>query len=102
MERLILKLYVSGRDPATDHAARELRTYCERAVSTNVDIEVVDVLESPEIAEEKRILATPTLVKEYPLPIRKVIGDFSDAGRVARFLGIPNGDMQARKKGASK
>ena len=97
MDRVILKLYVSGRDPAMDRAATTFRSYCETATSIPVDVEVVDILEAPEIAEANRILATPVLVKESPPPVRKVIGDISDVGRVARFLGIPNGGPLVRQ-----
>jgi len=88
MDRVILKLYVTGPDPAMDRAATTFRSFCETATSTRVDVQVVDILDSPEIAEANRILATPTLVREAPLPVRKVIGDISDVGRVAKFLGI--------------
>jgi len=91
ISHVVLKLYVTGHDPATDRAADVLRSHCEAIVPTTVDMEVIDILESPEIAEANRILATPTLIKEVPPPIRKVIGDISDVDRVVKFLGIPNG-----------
>jgi circadian clock protein KaiB len=65
-------------------------------------MEVIDILESPEVAEANRILATPTLVKELPPPVRKVIGDISDVDRVVKFLGIPNGGPLAPDGGESK
>ena len=102
MENVILKLYVSGRDPTTDAAANELQAYCERETSSIVQIEIIDVLESPEIAEQNRVLATPTLVKECPLPVRKVIGNFSDLARVTRFLGITNGVHRPETAGVSQ
>lgn len=52
------------------------------------ELKVIDVHKNPQLAEEDRILATPTLVKEYPLPVRKVIGDLSNRERVAWALGI--------------
>ena len=100
--QVVLKLYVTGHDPATDRAAAVLRSHCEAIVPTTVDMEVIDILESPEIAEANRILATPTLVKEVPEPVRKVIGDISDVGRVLKFLGIPNAEPAAPEREESK
>jgi circadian clock protein KaiB len=91
ISHIVLRLYVTGRDHVTDRAAEVLRSHCETIVPTDVDMEVIDILESPEVAEANRILATPTLIKELPPPVRRVIGDISDVDRVAKFLGIAHG-----------
>ena len=59
-----------------------LRRICEAELGAEYDLEVIDVLEHPQVAEDQRILATPTLVKQLPLPLRRVIGDLSDREKV--------------------
>lgn len=63
-----------------------LRRICEAELGAEYDLEIIDVLEHPQIAEDQRILATPTLVKQLPLPLRRVIGDLSDREKV--LLGL--------------
>jgi circadian clock protein KaiB len=63
-----------------------LRRICESELGAQYDLEIIDVLEHPQIAEDQRILATPTLVKQLPLPLRRVIGDLSDRDKV--LLGL--------------
>lgn len=81
-----LRLYVTGRTPNSQRAIANLRAICESALEGAYDIEVIDVLEHPTLAENEKILATPTLVKRLPEPVRKIIGDLSDRERV--LLGL--------------
>jgi circadian clock protein KaiB len=84
---LTLRLYVSGQALNSRAAIRNLESL--RAVlADGTAVEVVDVRERPELAEEDRILATPTLVRRTPEPVRKIIGDLSDIGRVLSGLDI--------------
>jgi circadian clock protein KaiB len=84
---LTLRLYVSGQALNSRTAIRNLESL--RAVlADGAAVEVVDVRERPELAEEDRILATPTLVRRTPEPMRKIIGDLSDIGRVMSGLDI--------------
>jgi len=78
----ILKLFITGRSPRSENAIRVLQRLCDQELGGQFELEIVDVLEHPEEAEEQRILATPTVVKDLPPPIRKVIGDLSDKDRV--------------------
>jgi circadian clock protein KaiB len=82
---LALRLYVSGHTPNSRAAIRNLESL-QRALSGAADVEVIDVRERPELAEEDRILATPTLVRRRPAPVRKIIGDLSDLERVLSRL----------------
>ena len=66
----VLKLYVSGSTPRTQLAVANLRRICEAELGAQYDLEIIDVLEHPQIAEDQRILATPTLVKQLPPPLR--------------------------------
>jgi circadian clock protein KaiB len=79
--QLSLRLYVSGQAPNSRTAIRNLESL-RAALTAGAAVEVVDVRERPELAEEDRILATPTLVRRAPLPVRKIIGDLSDIERV--------------------
>jgi circadian clock protein KaiB len=82
---LTLRLYVSGQALNSRAAIRNLESLRE-ALAEGAAVEVVDVRERPELAEEDRILATPTLVRRAPEPVRKIIGDLSDIQRVLNGL----------------
>jgi circadian clock protein KaiB len=89
----LLRLYVSGRGGRADRAIANLRSLCERELAGRYRIEVVDVLEHPDLAEREKILATPTLIRQLPTPIRRIIGDLSDGSRVLLGLDLqPHGD----------
>lgn len=77
-EKYSLKLYVSGDTPRSRRAIANLQEFCDRELPHNNQIQVIDLLKSPEIAEAEKILITPTLVKELPLPQERIIGDLSD------------------------
>ena len=82
---LTLRLYVSGQARNSRTAIRNLESL-RAALTASAAVEVVDVREKPELAEEDRILATPTLVRREPPPVRKIIGDLSDTHRVLAGL----------------
>lgn len=90
-----LRLYVTGRTPNSVRALANLREICASEPSFGFEIEVIDVLEHPALAEDGRILATPTLVKELPEPVRKIIGDLSDRDQV--LLGLDLAAIKDRR-----
>jgi circadian clock protein KaiB len=94
MDKVLLKLYVTGQTPKTERAIANLRRICEEDLGGQYEMAVIDVLERPQLAEEEKILATPTLIKVLPPPLRRVIGDLSDTEKV--LLGL---DMQPLRKG---
>ena len=73
---------MTGATPRTQLAVANLRRICEAELANECDLEIIDVLEQPQVAEDQRILATPTLVKHLPPPLRRVIGDLSDRDKV--------------------
>ncbi len=77
-----LKLYIAGQTPRSVIALRNLRRIAEEHLDGRYQIEVIDLLENPQLAKGDQILAVPTLVKDLPLPVRKIIGDLSDTERV--------------------
>lgn len=78
----VLKLFVTGTSPRAEIAIQNLRRICETELNGEYELEVIDVLEHPQRAEDERILATPTLIKSLPPPLRRVIGDLSDSQKV--------------------
>lgn len=78
----VLKLYVAGNTPNSIRALRILRNILEQDFKGVYALKVIDVLTNPQLAEEDKILATPTLSKILPPPVRKIIGDLSDREKV--------------------
>ena len=78
----ILKLYVAGNTPNSVRALNTLREILESEFKGVYALKVIDVLKSPQLAEEDKILATPTLSKILPPPVRRIIGDLSDREKV--------------------
>ena len=81
-----LRLYVTGRSPGCLRAIENLRLACEQHLAGRYRIEVMDLLENPGLAADEQILAVPTLVRQYPPPIRKIVGDLSDTDRLLARL----------------
>ena len=77
-----LRLYVAGQTAKSLAALANLRRYCEQHVPGRYQLEVIDLLQHPQLAEGDQILAIPTVVRKVPEPIRKVIGDLSNEERV--------------------
>jgi circadian clock protein KaiB len=82
----LLKLYVTGSSPRAETAVANLRRICEEELRGRYELQIIDVLKEPQLAEDEKILATPTLIKQLPPPLRRVIGDLSDTGKV--LLGL--------------
>lgn len=94
MKKFSLRLYITGRTPQSQRAIENLHNICDTDLKGLYEIEVIDVLEHPGLAENEKILATPTLVKKLPEPVRKIIGDLSDRDKV--LLGL---DLRQAAKG---
>ncbi len=78
----VLKLYVAGNTPNSVRALKTLKNILEKDFKGVYALKVIDVLQNPQLAEEDKILATPTLSKVLPPPVRKIIGDLSDREKV--------------------
>ncbi len=78
----LLRLYVAGQTRKSLTAFANLKRLCETHLQGRYDIEVVDLLQNPQLAKGDQILAIPTLVRKLPLPVRKIIGDLSNTERV--------------------
>jgi circadian clock protein KaiB len=88
MSNFILKLYVTGKTSRSERAIVNLKEICENELQGQYELQVIDVLESPQLAEDDKILATPTLIKSLPPPIKRIIGDLSDKEKVLPGLDI--------------
>lgn len=86
----VFRLFVSGKKSATDLAVAVLEEICEKHLEGLCDIKVIDVLQDPLSSMQENILATPTLLKKYPEPARRLIGDLSDKGKVLKGLSLTN------------
>jgi circadian clock protein KaiB len=86
-----LRLYVAGQTPKSTLAFRNLKQICDEHLLGRYEIEIVDLLENPQLARGDQILAVPTLVRRLPEPIKKIIGDLSNTERV--LVGL---DLQER------
>ena len=87
-ERLQLTLFISGASPASARALGRLRDLCDQYCPSGYDLTVVDIYEQPEEVVSRGVLAVPTLIKELPLPVRVLIGDFTNEPRVLAALGV--------------
>lgn len=88
MQSIRLILYVAGQTPRSDRAVASLRRLMAESLGGTPELTVIDVVEDPDAAERARILTTPTLVKEYPAPSRRVTGDLSDVPKVVLALAL--------------
>jgi circadian clock protein KaiB len=88
VSELRLKLFIAGDSPRMRDAAANLARACGELLAGDVHVETVDVIEHPEVADEYRILTTPTVVREAPGPRRRVTGDLRDIAQVLAALAI--------------
>lgn len=84
----LLKLYIAGKGARAGAAIANLRQLCENELRGQYELEIIDILEDPESAEQAKILATPTLIKQLPPPLRRVIGDLSDKEKLLLGLDV--------------
>jgi circadian clock protein KaiB len=88
MEHFVFKLYIAGQTIRSEKAINAFRHLCEERLKDDYLLEIINILDTPERAEEDRILATPTLIRELPLPVRRIIGDLSDTNTVISVLNL--------------
>ncbi len=83
-------LYIAGNGSRSQQAVTQLKKICEEAIPNDYELSVIDVLERPEDAEESRILATPTLIRRFPTPVKRIIGDLEDKNTVMQAMELKN------------
>lgn len=87
-KRVVLRLYVAGMAPRSLKAIADLKQLCGRHLSERLEVEIVDIYQQPQLAAQAQIVAVPTLVKEHPLPVRKLLGSLDDLDLVGEQLGL--------------
>ncbi len=85
-ERYVLRLYVTGMTPRSARAIASIRALCQEYLLGHYALQVIDIYEHPQLTRKEQIIAAPTLIKKLPLPLRRMVGDLSDRGRV--LLGL--------------
>ncbi len=83
-----LRLYVAGQTPKSIAAFSNLKKICEEHLKGKYRIEIIDLIENPQLAKGDQIVALPTLVRKLPVPVRKIIGDLSNTERVLVGLNL--------------
>jgi circadian clock protein KaiB len=86
-----MRLYVAGQTPKSLRALANLKQICEEHLAGKYHIEIIDLLENPQLASTDQILAIPTLIRKLPEPMRKIIGDLSNVERVLVGLDLRPG-----------
>lgn len=98
--KYVLTLYVTGMRPSSQRAIDNIQRLCEEYLPGRHELKIIDIYQQPALAEGAQIIAAPTLVKKLPEPLRRIIGDMSDEGRVLVAMGIkvPEKLEQAAKR----
>ena len=104
-EKYILRLYVTGVTPRSQLAIANVKRICEEHLKGRYELEVIDIYQQPVLARGEQIIATPTLIKKIPTPLRRFIGDMADTEKILLGLDLipkkdPPGDN--RKNTADK
>jgi circadian clock protein KaiB len=84
----VLRLFVTGASPNSIRAISNLKEICESHLQGKYFLEIIDVYQQPSLAQEQQIIALPLLIKKFPLPERRMIGDLSNTEKVLKGLGL--------------
>ncbi|GAB3296425.1 thioredoxin domain-containing protein [Hymenobacter tenuis] len=84
----VLHLFITGATPNSTRAVRNIKEICEQHLQGRYELHIVDIYQQPTLAMQEQIIAAPTLIKKFPLPVRRLIGDLSERSRVLLALGL--------------
>lgn len=87
-EKLVLQLFVSGMSLKSMEAIENIKKLCDEYLKDTFELEIIDIYKHPELLEEQHIIFSPSLVKQFPLPKKLVIGNFNNTEKVIKALGI--------------
>jgi len=90
----VLRLYIAGATPQSIKAITNLKRICEEHIARRYELEVINIYQQPALLEGERIIATPTLIKKLPLPLRKFIGDLANTEKILLGLDIRKKDKK--------
>ncbi|MEP6674883.1 MAG: circadian clock KaiB family protein [Ferruginibacter sp.] len=86
----VLKLFVTGASPNSVRAIANIKKICDTHLAGSYTLEIIDVYQQPEMAQQAQLVALPMLLKSSPLPVRRLIGDMSDSERILAAFGLNN------------
>lgn len=87
-EKMILQLYITGMSENSIRAVQNITQLCEQYLTGRFDLEIIDIYKNPSVTEEQKIVFSPSLIRQFPLPKKILIGDLSDTKKVILGLGI--------------
>ena len=90
--KIVLQLFITGASPNSIRAITNLKTILEHHVKDQYSLEIIDVYQQKSVAATEQIIAMPVMIKKYPLPERRLIGDMSDEAKVLKGLGLLNNE----------
>lgn len=96
-QRFVLRLFVTGNTVRSSQAVANVRALCEEYLPGRYDLEVVDIYQQPKQAAKDQIIAAPTLIKELPIPVKRLIGDLSDRDKVLVGLNLAEETAEGKK-----
>jgi circadian clock protein KaiB len=103
MGKFKLRLYVTGKTAKSERAIANLKIICDSELKNRYILQVIDVLDNPQLAEDERIIATPTLIKDLPPPLKRIIGDLSNAEKVLLGLDLaPFNEQDEKEEGQNE
>jgi circadian clock protein KaiB len=88
MSKHVFELYVTGNSSRSENARKALKEMCDKYIAEDCEVDIIDVLEYPDIAEQNKVLATPTLIRRVPPPVRRLVGDLSDTKKLKQYMDI--------------
>jgi len=87
-KKFALRLFITGATPNSTRAVTNIKRICEDYMKNKYSLEIIDVYQQRDIAEREQLLALPLLIRKFPLPERRFIGDLSDTEKVVKGLGL--------------
>jgi circadian clock protein KaiB len=94
MNKYLLKLYITGNSIHSQRAIANLVRICREELNNQYQVEIIDVLEQPHRAEQEKVMVTPTLIKQLPPPLQRIIGDMSNTQRVLFGLDLLPSELE--------
>jgi circadian clock protein KaiB len=83
-----LRLFIAGASPNSNRAINNIRSFCESYLKDRYQLEIIDIYQQPQIAKQDQVIALPLLIKSFPLPMKRLIGDMSDTAKVMKGLDV--------------
>lgn len=101
-EQYALTLFISGASASSTRAVTNIREICDAHLKGRHQLSIVDLNQEPGLAYEYHVLATPTLIKDHPLPLRMLVGDMSNHIKILLALDVPANDAPADSRGIAR